>query len=216
VIFWILVGFLLGTIIYSASFDYDMYILQKIEMYLEYNECWRTLRQLRDLEVLFFVSLRSHAEQIAWRSKDRRYSRRLREIAQRETYLKEEIVAWKLKTQPSKTILDEPANFTAWRKELKNLNKEYLDCEEKHDKNYSERPSGVLMRRFHTYYREEMEFGRDECKEQGGCCGRQCRCCDQPRNTRRESYLSHCTIYCGCCIRHRGFLNIDLSDIEEG
>lgn len=55
------------------------------------------------------------------------------------------------------------------------------------------------------------------CKRRGGCCANDCECCTHPRA--RTSYEGdvyfHCTVYCTCCIRRRGFVDprkFDLAD----
>lgn len=46
---------------------------------------------------------------------------------------------------------------------------------------------------------------RRDCARKGGCCGRDCGCCEKPRSTTREKALyGHCTEECGCCRRARG------------
>lgn len=41
---------------------------------------------------------------------------------------------------------------------------------------------------------------RRKCVEQGGCCGRACRCCEKLRSFHRmKGALGHCTPTCGCC-----------------
>ncbi|KAJ9403414.1 hypothetical protein DTO045G8_8829 [Paecilomyces variotii] len=80
--------------------------------------------------------------------------------------------------------------------------------------------------------------GRERCAMMGGCCGRTCRCYDEPLMTyfkptmdtfelqRVEALHGHCTSECRCCIRHqRAYVpdediekvrrNLLLSDVEE-
>lgn len=58
---------------------------------------------------------------------------------------------------------------------------------------------------------------RNQCSESGGCCGRECRCCEKPlkvvikyrsslfpRLKKKTGIYGHCTAECGCCIRYKG------------
>ncbi|KAJ9292585.1 hypothetical protein DTO271G3_8654 [Paecilomyces variotii] len=58
--------------------------------------------------------------------------------------------------------------------------------------------------------------GRERCARTEGCCGRACRCCEEPLMTyfkptmdtfelrQVEGFHGHCTSECRCCIRHQG------------
>lgn len=49
---------------------------------------------------------------------------------------------------------------------------------------------------------------RRHCAECGGCCGRECQCCENRSayaNSERKLGLGHCTFECGCCSEARGF-----------
>ncbi|KAL4921728.1 hypothetical protein BDW62DRAFT_174337 [Aspergillus aurantiobrunneus] len=65
------------------------------------------------------------------------------------------------------------------------------------------------------------------CAELGGCCGRECGCCEKPvsrylvhleEGKEPVSLYGHCTVECGCCIRERGCYVPDarLADIGVG
>ncbi|KAK2878147.1 hypothetical protein FQN49_001098 [Arthroderma sp. PD_2] len=51
----------------------------------------------------------------------------------------------------------------------------------------------------------------EPCRENGGCCARDCGCCTKPRDVSPtgEVHYSHCTSLCLCCIRRRGFVRLD-------
>jgi hypothetical protein len=55
------------------------------------------------------------------------------------------------------------------------------------------------------YLRKELT---DDCIARGGCCSRQCGCCEDrhlhPRWTRGRG-IGHCTAECGCCAIYRGY-----------
>lgn len=53
---------------------------------------------------------------------------------------------------------------------------------------------------------------REDCAKRGGCCGRQCKCCERPPDSRRIKGWGHCTIQCACCCRQRGF---ELKDADQ-
>lgn len=44
------------------------------------------------------------------------------------------------------------------------------------------------------------------CAESGGCCGRECQCCEKRTETvNRKIGAGHCTLECECCSKARGF-----------
>jgi hypothetical protein len=59
---------------------------------------------------------------------------------------------------------------------------------------------------------------RNQCSDSGGCCGRECACCEKPlkvvikhgsslfgpRWKKKTGVYGHCTAECGCCIRFKG------------
>ena len=58
---------------------------------------------------------------------------------------------------------------------------------------------------------------RNQCSDSGGCCGRECGCCEKPlkmvikygsslfpRLKKKTGIYGHCTAECGCCIRYKG------------
>lgn len=53
------------------------------------------------------------------------------------------------------------------------------------------------------------------CKESGGCCARECRCCDK-NSYEAEDWMGHCTPACGCCQKEKGLqFPIDLEGFLE-
>lgn len=58
---------------------------------------------------------------------------------------------------------------------------------------------------------------RRHCAEYGGCCGRECQCCENRSayaNFERTLGLGHCTFECGCCSKARGF-DLTSKEIKE-
>lgn len=49
-----------------------------------------------------------------------------------------------------------------------------------------------------------------QCKAAQGCCARGCGCCQKPRGMilSGELHYSHCTAFCLCCTRARGFTKV--------
>jgi hypothetical protein len=193
-----------------------MCFFESLEIYLESNGWLKALRRLRTFETMFMTG-NSLKAQRNWVRRKLNLEREGCEIAQRETYLKEEIAAWE--SGSGVTVAGQPAKITAWKKELKQLNKKYWLYEREENRMRLETPNGPVVRAYKT--RERTSKITDEyldCAGVGGCCGRECKCCEQLRNTnRRQGNLiyQHCTIECGCCIRHRGFYKPDLNDSEE-
>ncbi|KAF3405308.1 hypothetical protein DPV78_002212 [Talaromyces pinophilus] len=57
---------------------------------------------------------------------------------------------------------------------------------------------------------------RNQCAYNGGCCGRECQCCEKPLKVvtahemsfigprkKKSGIYGHCTAECGCCIRYK-------------
>lgn len=60
------------------------------------------------------------------------------------------------------------------------------------------------------YLREELV---EDCKGRGGCCARECGCCEKRQATPGYTKgIGHCSVTCGCCIETRGF---ELTEQEE-
>ncbi|OOF98712.1 hypothetical protein ASPCADRAFT_403058 [Aspergillus carbonarius ITEM 5010] len=75
-------------------------------------------------------------------------------------------------------------------------------------------PDGVTKRLLCAHERKKdwylSEWLRAQCAGSGGCCGRQCGCCERARSQKRPDHRSHCTSMCLCCEEARGFsINVD-------
>lgn len=77
-------------------------------------------------------------------------------------------------------------------------------------------PAEYLILDFYIYRQKAERFKRMLCMVRGGCCARDCGCCEEYRKPSTGQGIigratkAHCTERCGCCIRHRRFE--DLSD----
>ena len=58
-----------------------------------------------------------------------------------------------------------------------------------------------LRRDVRWFMREEMV---QDCSDRGGCCSRECGCCERRHLSKRKG-KGHCTIECRCCISFQGF-----------
>ena len=63
-------------------------------------------------------------------------------------------------------------------------------------------PYDRLRRDPKWYMREEMV---QDCSDRGGCCSRECGCCEQRHLSKKKKGRGHCTVECRCCIGFRGF-----------
>ncbi|KAE8362326.1 hypothetical protein BDV27DRAFT_131705 [Aspergillus caelatus] len=132
----------------------------------------------------------------------------LREIGQREIYLREEIKVLTSADQQPQTS-EQRAQLAKWQMELEDLARKYWHLEREFYRREASVSPGPLQRAYATW-RSNPEWYllghlRDDCAGRGGCCGRSCGCCERARDTEKRIRLGHCTIECGCCRRARGF-----------
>ncbi|KAJ5569684.1 uncharacterized protein N7459_009114 [Penicillium hispanicum] len=129
---------------------------------------------------------------------------RLREIAQREIFLEEEI---------ERTGVAE-SKLEATQEEIQNLKQEYFLAEQKNNRWRADIACGSMRRgldlwRSHPQWYLHKTLS-DDCADRGGCCGRACGCCrDRKLRPERQSGAGHCTVECGCCQQFRGFALTD-------
>lgn len=119
----------------------------------------------------------------------------MRQIIQREIYVQEEIKALQKsleldeesdKTEKSK----KKAQLEAYEAHLCGLNRRYWDFRHFSGKFESNMPSGILRRAFKSC-RSDPEWYlcswlREDCARRGGCCGRNCGCCEMGLSTNRQ------------------------------
>ncbi|KAJ5951600.1 uncharacterized protein N7479_010013 [Penicillium vulpinum] len=152
--------------------------------------------------------------QLNWISEHRQEIRRAHNIIQRETYIRELFFDYDIQAQ--KESPPEPYTLKNLQKcdlELKLLNIEYFEHLERMAELMKRKPLGHLVHRYARNLRHNLKqlwiIERTYCQLRGGCCARECGCCERPWDTIRDpsgkiQYM-HCTGSCGCCTRHRGY-----------
>ena len=95
-----------------------------------------------------------------------------------------------------------------YEKELRDLNDQYLKQDKIAWMADVGGPTAALKRAFKAWRQDPdwylCEWLRQDCAGRGGCCGRDCGCCEKARDTHRGQNRGHCTGACGCCIRTCG------------
>lgn len=135
----------------------------------------------------------------------------LRGLVQRETFAREELEALKAGAAPQNE-----SYITKLEEELQILLCLYIYESDLYDAIMALCPENPFTRGFQAW-RSQPQWHlspdlRRDCARSGGCCRRDCKCCEKPRNTTREkAQHGHCTEECGCCRRARG-RNLDLRD----
>lgn len=139
----------------------------------------------------------------------------LRSLAQREEDLRERYSSLKQKA----TSKEDKEQLSKWLKELEEIPKKYWILELDLYQQESGIPRGSLVRAYKLWRSYPKWYLHpdlvNDCAGKGGCCGRDCGCCERrgqtmPRDRRRS--LGHCTFNCGCCARNRGFDVCDKND----
>ena len=103
---------------------------------------------------------------------------RLRETVQRESFLEEEY------DRASQTSTDNKAFLQELSTELQSLKQEYWRLEREPC------PIGPTRRAYYSFRRKPQwylsSFLRRDCARRGGCCGRNCRCCEKKPKPHRS------------------------------
>lgn len=150
----------------------------------------------------------------------------IRLVVQREIYVQEE-----LKALQKSLVLEElddknkrvtkKACLKEYETELENLNNLYWDTVHIAGENMGKMPAGILGRAFKSCRTDPewylCQWLREDCARRGGCCGRDCGCCERARTTERQWNRGHCTRECGCCIRNkrRSYEDVDSEECQE-
>ena len=130
----------------------------------------------------------------------------LRQIAQEEENISERYGALKLET----TTEENKRQLSEWLQRLKDLSREYWLHERDLYQLESRFPVGPLRRAYDTWRSKKNWYLHpdliNDCAGRGGCCGRDCGCCETRQETPgRRRGAGHCTTKCGCCAKARGF-----------
>ncbi|GES59452.1 hypothetical protein ATEIFO6365_0003073200 [Aspergillus terreus] len=136
----------------------------------------------------------------------------LRETGQREAYLREEVKRLEAQAQQTELSTEEKAQMEKWQAEIEELARQYWHLEREFYRREASCPPGPMLRAYQSGRQRGPDwflpnkFLRTDCVGRGGCCGRNCGCCERKRFAGgREIRMGHCTVECGCCRRVRGF-----------
>lgn len=170
---------------------------------------------------LFLPDERREMEQY-WNYTWGKLSLKINILRQREIYLQEQISTLGA-TPSSKSLIDwettegEESNTTTtvneYKHELLNINQRlFLLCQYRYLM-FIERPNSPIVSELLLCVENGRwwDMRQMSCILSGGCCARDCGCCERPRQPKTDQNRpavmdrSHCTIACGCCIRYRGF-----------
>lgn len=139
-------------------------------------------------------------------------------IIQRETYLLEEVDSRQKAAVSSRLSHEKAREIEAWKQELSQINQRLWHHKQERAALLCRVPGGAWIREYYTRRQRQDKWWEDKrvaCENKGGCCERDCICCDKVRQTmsgqrcKYEKPHSHCTMECGCCIRDRGFYKPD-------
>lgn len=124
-------------------------------------------------------------------------------IVQRLSYLKEEIAKLRMVLFATEQHLQ---NVSDLERSVQSLKEDYWACKRRTWINECDlkpimKRSFVALRKDPRWYLSD--WLRKDCARKGGCCGRDCGCCEKPRDTEHLSHHGHCTTACGCCVRHK-------------
>ena len=163
-------------------------------------------------------------DQVKWAIEANRLTREKHMLNQRDIFLKELVIEYAIKDKLDKiTELDNygPEN---WQKKLQDQRLRMWINQNHRYAHFARMPNGLIIREFKPgLHRRVKAFEKDPvrsvsqvelidgCKTRGGCCARKCQCCMKPRGLDAAGKLvqTHCTVFCGCCVRHRGFISRD-------
>lgn len=156
----------------------------------------------------------------AWSQKIVEANIEARWIMQRKTYIQEEIVVLKGLTDTESAALPQ---LHAYEAEIQRLHDCYWANWKLTWKLQGDVPYGFFLRAFNScrdnphWY--QSKWLRQDCAGRGGCCGRECGCCEEfETNHEKKHPRGHCTSGCGCCIRFYGKLTSEYdrsSDMDD-
>lgn len=158
-------------------------------------------------------------QQLEWSQRVIETDIEARWIVQRERYLQEEVQALQKSLKlpadddKKKDMKALQSQMDTYEKELRCLNTEYSTYSRLKWQLEGDMPDGAIGRAFKAYRKDpdwyQCKWLRQDCAGRGGCCGRNCGCCENAREISKGSHhgwnQGHCTSACGCCIRTLGY-----------
>lgn len=145
----------------------------------------------------------------------------MRRAVQREVFVQEEVRSLRKSLALSEDDKRQSTQLSAYEAELDSLNREYWRFSSVLGKLEGEVPPGILSKAFKLCRTDPNWYLclwlRKDCARRGGCCGRNCGCCEKVRTTKRRWNRGHCTSVCGCYIRTHGRsdINAKKSELED-
>lgn len=129
-------------------------------------------------------------------------------ITQREIYLQEEVHSLHKSLSLSTDDEKVSSRLKEYEEELQSLKKQIMD----HSRQFWRLEAGAptaVQKSFRTCRSNPNWYLgawlRQDCARRGGCCGRDCGCCEKARGQTHQRWNhGHCTTACGCCIRTHG------------
>lgn len=129
-------------------------------------------------------------------------------ITQREIYLQEEVHSLHKSLSLSTDDEEASSRLKEYEEELQSLKKQIMD----HSRQFWQLEAGAptaVQKSFRTCRSNPNwylgEWLRQDCARRGGCCGRDCGCCEKARGQTHQRWNhGHCTTACGCCVRTHG------------
>lgn len=130
----------------------------------------------------------------------------LRQLAQQEEDLENRCLSLK----PIASSQEDNNRRCMWAKELEAIPKKYWFLERQLYAHEALLPEGLFLRGYNLWRSNPRWYLHPElvndCAGSGGCCGRDCGCCEKRGQTLgRHRGVGHCTVECGCCAISRGF-----------
>ncbi|KAJ5180954.1 hypothetical protein N7492_004164 [Penicillium capsulatum] len=150
--------------------------------------------------------------QVQWVQRHRRQTRRGNEILQREMHLGAMLSFYQNMTAEQIARDSSRAEkIQDCKAALKTINLDYWQHRAQINEIEKTKPRGRLVQDYvriqHRRPERLWKVERIFCRLRGGCCSRDCGCCERTWRTIRDphglpGYL-HCGRSCGCCERHR-------------
>lgn len=171
----------------------------------------RTDRDSLDIYLQEFEDWDYAKAQTDWLSEYRKEMRGGNKILQREMHLSAKI-SYLTNLADEQGPL-EPSQLNELHEcdqELKQLSRDYLQHQQRILDLENSKPPGRLVRDYFTIRHRRpgtlWKAERIQCRLRGGCCARECGCCEQwsaIRDPSGKSRHMHCIGDCSCCERHR-------------